>query len=341
MRYVVYYIAVGQGGGGETILDHYYQQALTDKANEWWFIVPLKKYAEVLDKKLHVVYVDVLRSNFICKYVRRKCFELFEIKKLIKKISPDEIISLQNMVAPVRNYRQTVYLHQSFQFSPVKFSIWKKRERSLAFRQKVICPIIRRRLSKADSVIVQTHWMKEAVSQWADYPKNRIVVETPIISIPVAEKTDKKKNNSFFYPANAYLNKNHCIIIEACKLLKQWGYYNYSVQFTISKDGNAYASQLYKMTQEDNLPIEFIGHIDKDLVYSKCFSEIMLFPSYIETFGLPLLEVKSLDGRVIVSSCPFSHEILDDYEGATFAEWNNPAEWANAMKRYIDDATER
>lgn len=333
MRYVVYYIAVGQGGGGETILDHYYQQALTDKANEWWFIVPLKKYAEVLDKKLHVVYVDVLRSNFICKYVRRKCFELFEIKKLIKKISPDEIISLQNMVAPVRNYRQTVYLHQSFQFSPVKFSIWKKRERSLAFRQKVICPIIRRRLSKADSVIVQTHWMKEAVSQWAHYPLERIVVRVPQISIP-EKKIVERKQNVFFYPANAYLHKNHEVIINACRLLKSQGIEGYVVEFTISPSDSK-ATEMISEIKNANLPIEFIGHLQKDDLFLKYQEAIMLFPSYIETFGLPLFEAKEMKGTIIASNRPFSHEILDGYNDVKYVEWDRPDEWANIMKEYI------
>ena len=59
---------------------------------------------------------------------------------------------------------------------------------------------------------------------------------------------------------------------------------------------------------------------------------ITLFPSYIETFGLPLLEAKELNGIVLASDRPFSHEILDGYDKAIFIEWNNPDAWAREIK---------
>ena len=45
---------------------------------------------------------------------------------------------------------------------------------------------------------------------------------------------------------------------------------------------------------------------------------VLLFPSYVESFGLPLLEARLTGTYVIASNCPFSREILDGYEKALF-----------------------
>ena len=335
MKIVVYDIAAQKGGGGETILKQYFDTAARQTENEWWFFVSIEEYVERSRNNIHVIYIDLGKKTKTVNYVKRKQYEVLKLRRIIKSIEPDEFISLQNMIVSSLNCKQTVYLHQSFQFSPVRFSFFKKNERSLAFRQKFICGVIKRKLKKADKVIVQTNWMKNAVSKWAQYPEDRIIVETPNLALPVITCETEKLNNVFFYPANAYLNKNHQIIIEACKIIKRKGYSDFRILFTLSPDSNMLASTLYDEVKEAGLPIEFVGHLDREELYRKYRSQIMLFPSYIETFGLPLLEAKCLGGRIIASNCPFSHEILDNYSFAEFVDWNNADDWATAIINHI------
>lgn len=335
MKIVVYDIAAQKGGGGETILKQYFDTAARQTENEWWFFVSIEEYVERSRNNMHVIYIDLGKKTKTVNYVKRKQYEVLKLRRIIKSIEPDEFISLQNMIVSSLNCKQTVYLHQSFQFSPVRFSFFKKNERSLAFRQKFICGVIKRKLKKADKVIVQTNWMKNAVSKWAQYPEDRIIVETPDLALPVITSETEKLNNVFFYPANAYLNKNHQIIIEACKIIKRKGYSDFRILFTLSPDSNMLASTLYDEVKEAGLPIEFVGHLDREELYRKYRSQILLFPSYIETFGLPLLEAKCLGGRIIASNCPFSHEILDNYSFAEFVDWNNADDWATAIINHI------
>lgn len=42
---------------------------------------------------------------------------------------------------------------------------------------------------------------------------------------------------------------------------------------------------------------------------------VLIFPSYIETLGLPPLERKLQKTSILASDCPFSHEALDGNEG--------------------------
>ena len=338
MKIVVYDPAARKGGGGETILRQYFDIAAGQTEHEWWFFVSIDGYQERNGSNIHVCYVAENSGSKLIRYGKRKCFELFDLKKMIREIQPDELISLQNMVVPGVKCKQIVYLHQSLQFSPVTYRFWKRDERNFAFRQRVICKIIRSKLPKADQVIVQTEWMKQAVAEWAGIPTQRIVVERPIVSLPTfsgKEANEAKRDNVFFYPANAYLNKNHRVIIDACKILKEKGYHNYRILFTLSPNGGRLAEELYSEVKSADLPIEFIGHLEKKELFEKYRTLIMLFPSYIETFGLPLLEAKSVGGRVIASNSPFAHEILDRYEFAEFVDWDRASDWALAIQNHI------
>ena len=173
--------------------------------------------------------------------------------------------------------------------------------------------------------------MKKAVAKWANYPEERIVVETPKVSFPVHKELNKVSSNCFIYPANAYLNKNHQVIIDACRILKHQGVTGYRIQFTLSEKSKGLADRLLKEIRRDDLPIEYIGHLNKEDLFEKYQIMVTLFPSYIETFGLPLLEAKSVGGKIIASNLPFSHEILDGYDHANFVDWNDAAGWAKAI----------
>lgn len=334
MRIVVYDIAAKKGGGGETILDQYFQKAMEDSRDEWWFIVSQKKYLKSAGEHVHVMCVDLSGCSKPREYFKRKKYEVLSLGRILNRIKPDEVISLQNMPVAGVKCRQTVYLHQSLQFSPVKYRFHIKEERSLAFRQRVICSLIRKNLHKADKVIVQTKWMKKAVSEWAGFPMKDIVVETPQVEVPSIRERADKADYLFFFPANAYLNKNHRVILDACRILERQGVKDFRVEFTLSDQGGL-ASRLFSEVENENLPIAFIGRLEKQEVLLKYQTAVLLFPSYIETFGLPLLEAKMMKGTIIASDLPFSHEILGDYENAVFVDWNDADAWADAMKHII------
>ena len=331
MKIVVYDIAARKGGGGERILNQYFDIAENEPETEWWFIVSIMDCRKRELPNIHVIFVDTAKASKLKRYTYRKKYELFELKRIIERINPDELISLQNMPVPGVKCKQTVYLHQSLMFSPVKYRFTVREERSLAFRQRVICGLIRKNLCKADKVIVQTNWMKDAVIEWADYPEERIIVEAPKVVLPACTKQNNRLNNTFIYPANAYPYKNHQVILEACRILKEHGIKDYKIKFTISPDSGGLAGRLLEESNREELPIEYIGKLDREELFKYYQTMITLFPSYIETFGLPLLEAKSAEGRIIASDSPFAHEILGEYEFAEFVNWNDSKGWASAI----------
>lgn len=125
----------------------------------------------------------------------------------------------------------------------------------------------------------------------------------------------------FFYPAKKDVYKNHECILNAVEILREKGLEKFEVLLTTEG------------VDTDNL--KHIGAIPHQLVLEYLQRGTLLFPSYIETVGLPMLEARSVNGLVLASDCPFSHEVLEGYNNAYFFDPFNAEELAGLMERII------
>lgn len=331
MKILVYDIAA-EDGGGLFVLKNFYQQVLTYEAEnvEWVFMTSLELLEETKD-------ITVLSYAWVKKsWLHRWIFETCMLPILLKKINPDLVLSLQNMPIRYNKAEQMVYLHQSLQYCPKRFSFFKKEERSLAIRQKIICNIYKWHLRKADHIFVQTQWIKDATEKWIHIPEEKITV-VPVTLGTVPELTTPYQgceNNLFFYPARGEVYKNHKVVIDACRILKNQGVNNYKVLFAMELSDNPYISWLKQ--EAAGLPIEFIGRMKYEDVWKQYNSSVLLFPSYLETCGLPLLEARTAGSMIVASDMPFSHEVLEDYENVQYFKYDSPEQLAEQMISIIE-----
>jgi glycosyltransferase involved in cell wall biosynthesis len=144
-------------------------------------------------------------------------------------------------------------------------------------------------------------------------------------------KDSVEKRKCFFYPATSFTYKNHRIILEALRILKNKGYNDYEVNFTISKGENHHTEELYNFAQANSLKVNFLGSISRERVFKFYSTSILLFPSFVESFGLPLYEARQSETFVIASDCSFSREILQNYDNSLFF---NPQD-ANELAKCI------
>ena len=325
MKIMVFNVAA-DGGGALTILNQYYKEAIREKKKTWFFIISTPKLVDADN-------VKVLRYPWVKKsWFHRLYFDYFVAHRIIKKYEVDEILSLQNIILPNISIKQTLYLHQSLPFAEKRYSITESYK--LWIYQNVISQMIFKSIRNADQVIVQTYWMKEACIRKTNVSADKIVVVPPKFNIKIKESYMPNDRNFqlFFYPANAYLYKNHKIIVEAVELLKKHGYENYRVILTIHGNENKNIKQIFETVKNKALPIDFIGKIPIEDVYDYYSKSILIFPSYIESFPLPLLEAKAHRSPIIVSNCAFSHEVLDDYENVQFFDPFNSVSLYKIMK---------
>ncbi|MBV1819020.1 glycosyltransferase [Anaerosalibacter bizertensis] len=299
-------------GGALSILNEFYNKYKSDEENEYFFVVSKPKLEDTENiKVLH--YPWVKKSWF-----HRLYFEHFIAPKLIRRYNVDEVLSLQNIIIPNTKTPQTVYIHNALPFSEYHFSILE--DKLLWIYQNILGRLIVKSIKKANRVIVQTKWMKKACIEKTGVDSEKIDVVPPSINIDAKKFYEPNINDiiTFFYPASAAIFKNHKVVVEACKILKEEKMGNFKVVFTLRGNENKHISKLYKEIKDKDLPIEFIGSISRDEVFDYYTKSVLLFPSYIETFGLPMLEAKMHKRIILASDCLFSHEILEGYDKAYF-----------------------
>lgn len=72
-------------------------------------------------------------------------------------------------------------------------------------------------------------------------------------------------------------------------------------------------SEVIKQFNNKYSNIIFLGHIsDEYMKYLMLNCKALLFPSYIEGFGIPPLEILALGGKAVVADIPVMHEIYGD-----------------------------
>lgn len=301
--------------GALSILEDFHSQVRNyyDKTVKWIFVISTP-HLEPADNIVVLSYPWVKKSWF-----HRLKFEYVDVRRLIKKYKPMHLFSLQNKGIENFSDHQVVYLHMSLYLSDHKFSM-KTDGKKLWIYQNIIGKIVLNSLKTVDTVIVQTKWMKEALVRKIQVDINKVVVQHPYICLDAIEPFQEKHKNyrNFFYPATAFPYKNHWTLIKAIKIAQDKGMNDYNLVLTINKDDNDLARALFDYSKKEKLSIDFIGPITRKMVYEKYAESVLIFPSYMESFGLPLLEARETGTPIIASDTPFSHEILDGYQKAVF-----------------------
>ncbi len=325
MNFVVNDIAATpEAGGVYSILSDFYLDVLkNDHTNQWYFILAGKYFPESDNVKI-LVRNDLKKSK-----LKKLFFEKYNGSKYINALKPDVFISLQNIATRGINATcQIVYLHQPIPFQKQKkFSYRKRSERKLAFYQRQVGNVIKNSISKIKpNVIVQTEWMKRALTEQTTLPQNKVAVIHPRVNVEKNIKIIKNKSDSFFYPASNFLYKNHRVIDQAISYLENDGIENFNVTFTLNP------TQLpYRRKQ-----IKYIGHVSRKEVMKMYENKVLLFPSYIESFGLPLIEAAVHADVILAADTEFAHELLANYNNVYYYKYDDSKELSHLMKKVIN-----
>lgn len=326
MRIVVSdYAASPKSGGTFSILEDFYNDVLkNDSKNEWYFILSGKYFPTTSNVKI-IVRQDLKQSKF-----KKLIFEMGGGQATINQYHPDVFISLQNICTiGIKCSVKIVYLHQSIPFfQEHRFSFLKKNERKIALYQRLVGKVIKYSLSKEQpTTIVQTNWMKNAVVNQTKLNPKKIEVVSPKVPLINDDHYFNNQANSFFYPATAYLYKNHQLILDAVRLLKQQGIGNFTVDFTLKKE------QLPLDSTVNN--VNFLGFLPRQQILKMYEDHVLIFPSYIESYGLPMLEAAQKADIILASDIEVTREVLADYPNVYYFDYHDPVTLAMLMKKVI------
>ena len=292
-------------GGALAITHSFFEYIAAGNASscEWYYIIANLSLNET-------PFVNIIRFPVAGKgLIHRAIVKHIKINRFIHNNQINAVVCMDNMGIANCNIPQFVYLHQSLPFQKIKkFSFFKKEEREFAIRQYLQGSLIKKSISSSTCVFVQTEWMKNAV---LDQVRNVHVVNIGYPQYEVRGSTDEIKvlTKDFFYPCSPVIYKNIPVIIKAVNRLRKLGY-SFHFYITLTDDELKY---LGKTDTIDKDVFVCLGRISREKVHQLYQKTTLVFPSYIESLGLPLVEARDMGRWIIASDCAFSHEILDSY----------------------------
>ncbi len=292
----------------------------------------------------NVFYIDSSKHSGM----QRIFFDAIGCKQYFKQhhIKIDVIVSLQNTSINMgKECHSVIYYHQSLPLYQYKWSFLKKDERLLFFYKNIYPFFVRLFLRKNTSVIVQTNFIKQAFIK-----KFRFSDENVHVLFPDVEKICPNDVETvdlgqtffhFIYPASGASYKNHAILCRALGVIKKINYSIYKkirIHFTISESN---CPEFVRKEISNNEVVECIAFDgtmphDKLLQFYKS-SQCLLFPSYLETLGLPLLEAAAFGLPVLTVDLPYAHEVLEKYDGAFYIQFDDKDKWAEYMIMIISN----
>lgn len=255
---------------------------------------------------------------------KRLWWDAVGLNKWLKahNIMPKATVSLQNTGFRVsgKDIPMFIYYHQSIPFYPYKWNVFRKEHRRLWFYKNIYPLFVRLFLTKKTKIFVQLEFIKNGFIDRFRHDPNMVKVYSPAPPDIPSQECHAETGASglkFFYPATDFFYKNHEVIIKALE------------------ESNLRAT-LYLTTVQDskNASVKHLGPIsfyEVCTMYHSC--DCLLFPSYIETYGLPLIEAASTGMPIIAADLPYAREVLTGYEGVTFVSHTDPKAWADAMQK--------
>lgn len=283
---------------------------------QWLIFVSDKISLCALQPNVRIEPITGVKS--MCK---RLWWDAFGLNIWLKKnfIEPIACISLQNTGIRVskKNIPHFIYYHQSIPFFKYSWNIMKVEHHTFWFYKYIYPIFVRLFLRKNTRIFVQLDFIKKGFVRKYHHSADNIEVFSPSVIIPLKnERIDLPQDNlNLFFPATPHFYKNHRIIIKAVNGVSQL------VKLYLTIEPSNYGKN-----------VECLGIIPYDKVcamYNSC--DALLFPSYIETYGLPLLEAAMVGLPILAADLPYAREVLSGYAGVKFVKYDDVDAWVKAI----------
>lgn len=268
----------------------------------------------------NIEYIEFEKSKR--SWAFRVFYEYFYFKRLSLRLRPYLWLSMHDTTPNVLANIRAVYCH-----NPAPF--YKLNSTEVLYEPKLyIFNLFYRYLYKINInqntyVVVQQQWLREEFKKMVQGPK--IVVAHPkteqLKSVQLQEQAEIKKDAkkvSFFYPAFPRVFKNYEVICKAAEYLHNKGISGIEIFLTIDGTENKYSKKI--VDQFKGIPsLIFTGIISREEVLS-LYTQIdcMVFPSKLETWGMPLSEFKLYEKPILVSDLHYAKETVGNYQKVKF-----------------------
>lgn len=248
-----------------------------------------KRITQVNDQSTNITYKEYKRilPNSISRFI-----EIIAARFIFAQMPT---ITLGDI--PLRGISHQILFIQQSNLLKKKVNIYTSNQISFAI-QRFLFSINKKFIGK---IIVQSNVVKNGLIKSYNIQADKIIVQPhPILlnNFEFTKKTKDKKKLSLFYPATNYAHKNHQLIFDLENKYRLEDLLE--IIITIPKPSNLNESSIIK-------PIGTISHNDCFKYYGQ--STALLFPSLMESYGLPLIEAMYLGIPILASKLEYAEWI--------------------------------
>jgi glycosyltransferase involved in cell wall biosynthesis len=299
-------------GGGEWLLSQYFEvlPRLTPEW-QWTFVCAKGQLPQVAREGVSVRYLSVQG------WVSRFMWLNRQLPREVQAGDIDLVFHFANLASLRRACPQLLFVQQAKLFAG-----------SRNVRQALMSAYFLIAVRKCRTVLVQNRWMKSHVQQAS--PRAAVeIVDMPVIVNKNPSVVDENKDFTVItYVSQALSHKNHIKLLQGYAQVAE-ELPKVVLELTVASDHPVISAEVKRLNLEGN--VRLLGELDRkeiESLYGR--ADISVYPSTLESFGLPLVESAISGLPVVASDLPYAHEIMGD-DGHYF-DPNDPQAIAAALK---------
>jgi glycosyltransferase involved in cell wall biosynthesis len=321
---MIFYIDASNihSGGGKIMLNDFIIG--TDAYPNIKFIFWVDYRFEIPDLSINSKNIQFIKVPKVLRF-----FTQFKIKKLSK--SYDLIIFFGNL-PPFITFSARTFLLQQNRYV-VENSTTSNMSLLTRIQINIQRLIFKLYKNKVDEIIVQSSSMQSLIKKQSNLNTSTTVVPFKDFKEDAfSHSVHARVKTGFIYIASAEPHKNHKNLIAAWVLLAEEEIYP-KLTLTIDDKSKIY-KEIVNTRANHNLDIEILSNIlREDLMIKLANSQVLIYPSKFESYGLPLVEASMLGIDIIASELDYVRDMVDPMQ--TF-DPESSVSIARSVKRYLN-----
>jgi len=325
MRVVIDAVGIGGHGGAAVLLELFHWLPRVRKGWTWHWIILDRTCREFPDPVIDASGVTVEQTRHGGSGASRLMWLSRSLPERVRKLRADVVLSFANIGMPRPPVPNVVFLHQANIFPS---SSGERQTGMKTVRYRVLRYLILRGLRKASGVIVQTESMKRdlrLLAPWYTRPAHVIPSGCRTDEgTELSEKTRALLESLGTAPIVSYVSlprphKNHARLLEAWQLVARRVP---AARLLLTVDKKGASNEAFARIAEQlaaraaGLGIEpsvvWAGELPPaDIPHLLRRSSLLVFPSLVESFGLPLAEALCADCPIAAADLPYAHDVAE------------------------------
>lgn len=323
-------------GGGRTVLIEFLHALKAHIPSDWTAAIYCRNIAGLEGNQQITLISPNLPSN---SWLARAVFDLGGLKREVGTQQVDLFVSLLGASSRIKAVRKFVYCHNALPLWKMPLRMTLSQPRLWAMR-RIYDLLYRFGIGSSSTVIVQQDWVRKAMR--SRYGISSIMVARPVTENGSTERGRLRKSSGnaqspfgILFPAAPYVYKNFEVLLDAARLLEAEGR-SLTITLTIAADENAHARQLAN-EYADVRGLRLTGNLTAEALRD-CYkrSDLLVFPSLIETWGLPITEAKAAGLPILAADLPYAREAAGAAARAEFFDPHDPITLATKIRILMD-----